>query len=229
MAEVFHFLETYETWIYIILGAGVLFYIRPLVMAYREWHASSFSMEREKAQRRFSFSLTLVGLLFFIGVIVFSLTSFVAPVFPHEQVLLTPTLDILATPTATLAAVNGTPAADTTPVVQVTSTPRSDGCVTGQVEWTFPKSGEEIGGSVELKGTVKVTNLGFYKYEYSQPGVENWITIAAGNEAKEDQPLGGVWNTAQLIPGDYLLRLLVTDNNNQAFPACVISIRVVAQ
>ena len=47
-----------------------------------------------------------------------------------------------------------------------------------------------------------------------------------------DQPLGGsgsgTWDTSQLVPGDYLLRLVVTDNVNNLFPACVISVRVVA-
>jgi hypothetical protein len=102
------------------------------------------------------------------------------------------------------------------------------GCTPGQVEWTFPKAGDEISGKVELKGTVNVPNLGFYKYEFSQAGVENWMTIAAGNENNKVDAVLGTWDTTLLIPGDYQLRLVVADNQNQLMPACVIPIRIVA-
>jgi hypothetical protein len=36
----------------------------------------------------------------------------------------------------------------------------------------------------------------------------------------------GQWDTTSVPPGDYQLRLVVTDNQGQALPACVISVRV---
>ena len=38
----------------------------------------------------------------------------------------------------------------------------------------------------------------------------------------------GNWDTTLLVPGDYLLRLVVADSQNQLLPACVVSVRVVA-
>ena len=105
-----------------------------------------------------------------------------------------------------------------------------EGCIPGELDWTFPKNGVQISGLVNLKGTIQVPNLGFYKYEYSSVGSNNWITIAAGNTNITDSALGGggAWNTSQLVPGDYRLRLVAADNQNQALPACVINIRIVA-
>jgi len=76
-------------------------------------------------------------------------------------------------------------------------------------------------------GTVNIDNFGFYKYEYTEPGNPIWKTIAGNSEEKNDEQIG-IWNTSQLVPGDYLLRLVVLDNENNEYPACVISVRVVS-
>ena len=39
----------------------------------------------------------------------------------------------------------------------------------------------------------------------------------------------GQWDTGTLAPGDYQLRLVVSDNQGQALPACVITVRVSPQ
>jgi len=134
-------------------------------------------------------------------------------------------MDILATPTATLSPEQSTGGESF--IEAVNATLEVSGCTAGEIEWIFPEEGGEVSEVVELIGTVNIPNLGFYKYEFSQMGSDNWITIAAGNEKKVDEPLGGIWNTSQLVPGDYNLRLIVTDSENQDLPACIISVRVV--
>jgi hypothetical protein len=119
---------------------------------------------------------------------------------------------------------------------QPTTAPAAtEGCIAGVIEWIVPVSGEEVSERVELVGVVNVDNLGFFKYEFSQSGDETWSTIAAGNsdslQIPEDSTIkqfNGVWNTEQLVPGDYLLRLVVTDNQNQLLPICVIPVRVIS-
>jgi hypothetical protein len=103
----------------------------------------------------------------------------------------------------------------------------SNGCVAGTLEWTYPKNDGQLKGTETLKGTIQVPNLGFYKYEYSSAGSDNWVTIAAGNQKVTDKELG-TWDTSQLVPGDYRLRLVVADNKNQALPACIISVRIIS-
>jgi hypothetical protein len=168
--------------------------------------------------------------LILLGTAQFLLVSFVAPAYPLWTAHSTPTIDLLSTPTVTLEAQEAGVGADAPPVVAPTAAPTAtEGCIPGQLEWTFPESGGEISGTVELRGTVNVVNLGFYKYEYSQPGSDVWLTIAAGNEARVDQPLGGVWNTSQVTPGDYLLRLVIADNENRLMAPCVIPIRIITE
>lgn len=228
MEEFLPFLQKYETWIYVLLGAVAFIYFRKLISAWREWQATVFGLERESAQRRFSTSLTILVLLVLFVVVEFVIVSFVAPSASQITSLPTATLDVLATPTVTLPAlVEG---AVTQAVEEVTPTtvdePSAEGCIAGQIEWTFPASGESISATIELKGTVNVPNLGYYKYEYSRPGEDIWNPIAAGNTAKVDGQIG-FWNTSALDQGDYLLRLVVADNENNIFPACTIPVRIV--
>ena len=230
MQELLRFLKNYEVWIYVVFGLIALLYLRRVVKAWQEWRNALFGIERENAQRRFSTYLTLVILLTLLVLSEFTIITFIVPVYPlDKKILPTPTIDLNITPTISTETVNNnitaTPDLTKAPT-QVTKL--AVGCTPGQVEWTFPKAGDEISGKVELKGTVNVPNLGFYKYEFSQAGVENWMTIAAGNENNKVDAVLGTWDTTLLIPGDYQLRLVVADNQNQLMPACVIPIRIVA-
>jgi hypothetical protein len=165
------------------------------------------------------FSVLLVVSLFVVN-------TFITPTVPGVQQLATPTIDITQQPPTT------TPA----PAIVITgegfiptiTSYLSRGCIPGQLDWTDPSNGDTISGIVELKGTVNVENLGFYKYEYSPTSSDRWTTIAAGNTIIVDEPLGGAWDTSGLIPGNYELRLVVNDNLNNALPACVIQITIEA-
>jgi hypothetical protein len=233
MEELLLFLKKYEVWVYILSALIGLVYLRKLIIAYQDWRASLFGMERESAQRRFSTYLTLFLLVILTAGLEVSLVSFVIPNYPVKKVVLTtPTLDLNTTPTLPPpAGAAGTPAVgpaganqtqQPTVVIKLT-----EGCTPGAVEWSSPKVGDEISGKVDLLGTVNIPNLGFYKYEYSQPGTDVWNTIAAGNKNKVNDLLGN-WDTTLLVPGDYLLRLVVADSQNQLLPACVVSVRIVA-
>ncbi len=78
-----------------------------------------------------------------------------------------------------------------------------------------------------LRGTVNLSDLGFYKYEYAAQGNDEWTTIAAGNQIKIDDELSS-WDVTNLVPGDYLLRLVATNNAGEARPPCIIPVRVLA-
>jgi hypothetical protein len=226
MEQFLRFLQTYEIWIYILLGFIVVIYIRKLASAWHEWRSTVFGLERETTQRKFSSALTISGLLIIMILAQFMLVTFVVPNYPSGGVLPTATIDLLASPTPALS--NETPVLTQVGGALTPTSVAVDGCIPGQVEWTDPVAGKEIQGSIELKGTVNIANLGFYKFEFNQMGSDTWVTIAAGNESKVDAPLGGLWNTSQLIPGDYLLRLVVTDSQGQNLPACVIQVRIIA-
>jgi len=230
MEEILPFLQKNETWIYLLLGIIAFFPFQKLIIAWRQWQGTVFGLEREIAQRKFTAALTVLVLMAVLVLLEFLIVSFVAPNAPQVSTLATPTMDLLATPTATLPSLIG--AASTIATAEATPTPEeeplAEGCIPGQIEWLNPKPGEEISATVELKGTVNVPNLGFYKYEFSEAGSDVWTPIAADNQPKVEGTIG-YWNTSQFASGDYLLRLVVADNQDQPFPACVIAVKVKGQ
>jgi hypothetical protein len=225
MEVVLRFLEENELWVYILAGLAALMTLRWLLKAWRDWRNSVFGLERDIVQRTLAARGTVLALLALLVVFEFVLVSFIIPANPRMFQPATPTLNILATPSATLAA---TAVLGLTPTASGVTTPEtlvSEGCTPGQIEWSVPQRGDILSGTVELTGSVNVPNLGFYKYEYGQPGSDEWVTIAAGNRPLVNGTIG-YWNTAQLPAGDYLLRLVVVDNQNQFFPACLVSIQI---
>ncbi len=232
MEEVLRFLKTYEVWIYLVLAGTGLFTIRSMLAAFQELRTAVFGLERESAQRRLRSALSVFVFVLLLAVSEFMLTAIVFPDFPNVQAMATPTAELLITPTTTLEIT--TPETAETDIIGIPTLDVSeeDGCIPGVIEWTFPKAGDTLQGVVTLRGTVSVPNLGFYKYEYSEQASNLWVTIAAGDQVIVDQPLGGEgsgqWDTSTLTPGDYRLRLVVTDNVNNVFPACVIPVRISA-
>jgi hypothetical protein len=230
MEALFSLLEKNEILIYAILGTIGFFVVRQMILQWNEWRNAVFGMEKENAQRKFSTTLTIATLLILLVLAEFSIVSFVIPIYPHGGVLATPTIQVLTTPTQELGstpdqAVPVSP--ETTPVMAMTAAVALEGCIQSVVEWSSPVPGEKISGTWELRGTVNVPDLGFYKYEYAPAGSDEWVTIAAGNQNVSDDILGN-WNTGQLDPGDYRLRLVVADSQNQALPACVVDVRIIA-
>jgi hypothetical protein len=229
MEEALRFLRTYEFWIYSILAIGGLIYIRKFFLAWEELREAAFGLERESAQSRLNQAASMLIMLLAIGFGVFFLVSFVSPTVSGANPLLTPTLDLLASPTTTLAVeevtLNGS---DTTssetplppPIPNVI-----EGCTPGQVMITDPENGSMVSGVVTIVGTAQAPNFGFFKYEVQRAGDPIWLTILAVRESKLDEELGP-WDTRALPPGEYQLRLVVTDNEGNSLPPCVIQVRV---
>ncbi len=224
MSDFLRFLSQYELLFYLVLGSLVLIFARKTYRAWREWSAALFGLEKEYAQQKFNQGITILAFSGLSLIVIFVINTFVTPSVPTISQLPTATLDLTALPT--------TP----TPVLPPQSTGQgliptitsflSRGCIPGQIDWTDPQNGDAISGKVEIKGTVNIQNLGYYKYEFANVGSEEWTTIAAGNTIVQDAPLGGVWDTSDLIPGEYQLRLIVNDNQNEPLPACIIQIIV---
>jgi len=225
MIETLGFLTKYEVWIYILAGGVGLIYFRKLVLALQERRAAIFGLERENANRQLASAGSMLGLMFLLSVGEFVLVTFVSPFLPQQKILPTPTLDLLASPTVTLQSQAFTPG-----VIGTQGTPvpaKSNGCIPGQLEFTNVVPGQEFSKTIRLEGTTNVPGFGFYKYEYGQPGQDNWVTIAAGNEIKTKAEIG-TWNISQLPQGDYELRLVVVNQQNESMPPCVVPIRVVS-
>jgi len=226
MDAILRFLTQYEILFYILLGAVILVYVRKVYLAWRDWSMALFGLEKELSQRKINAGLSIVlfSVLAVIGL--FVINTFVTPSVPGVFQVATPTVDLTAQPTITEA----------TPTVEITaqgliptlSAFLNKGCVPGQVNWSYPLDGDGVSGQVELSGTVNITNLGYYKIEYAPVDQDNWIGIMAGHEVVDNAPFGSMWNTSDMTPGDYKLRLVVRTNNDELLPECEIKILVKA-
>jgi len=199
-----------------------MFSFRWLWRSWAEWQKAVYKLEKEFSSRRIGQAAAISTLLVILFCFEFSMTSFIIPGLPAEVFLTTPTLDFISTPTGTLSAEMMTQYAGQPPPA---SLPGTAGCVPGQVNLTSPAAGEEIKGTIDLIGTVNIQNFGFYKYEVAPAGSDTWATISAGRSVVSDASLGR-WDTTALTPGDYQLRLVVTDNAGVALPACIVPVRV---
>ena len=102
----------------------------------------------------------------------------------------------------------------------------SAGCANLLATILTPATGESLTGVVEITGTADIANFAFYKYEYiSLTAGAVWRAIQAGTQPRQDGVLG-TWDTRLVIPGDYALRLVVTDTVGNAPQPCVILVRV---
>jgi hypothetical protein len=228
MAEVLSFFRTYEMWLYVILVLAGLIYIRRFFLAWEELRRAAFGLERESAQSNLNQSAGMLVLLFMMAVAIFVMVSFVAPAFPASVPLQTPTMDLLASPSSTLAGEDGQEQI-TQPPDQIAPTATSpvlgEGCIPEQIMITDPVDGSEISGVIVILGTANVENFGFYKYEVARPEDSLWQTIQAGREIVQDAELGQ-WDTRTMAPGQYMLRLVVVDNQGESLEPCVIQVNI---
>ena len=227
MAEVLRFFRSYEIWIFLILGVLALWQIRKFLIAWDEVRGAAFGLEREAAQNRLNQAAVMLLLLLLMSVSEFTLVYIVAPTVPGAIPIPSPTLNLLATATAVLPLETPNPYANgTATALPVEGQLSGQGCTPGSVEISAPKDGETISGVVKVEGTADIPDFGFYKYEVSRPGDSIWLSLNAGDAPVRDGVLGD-WITDMLPEGDYMLRLVVTDNKGQTLPACIIQVRVV--
>ncbi len=232
------FFRAYEGWIYFLVAFGALIYLRRFMLAWTELRGSLFGLERENAQRKLNMAASVLVMLILVVVAEFVLTSFVVPSTPAANPLLTPTIDLLATPTITLAAPTA-PAPGFGSPATVTPLPTidefSETCVPGQIEITAPEAGDTLSDEVSILGSANIPNFGFYKIEIatleaSLQADTVWLSIQAGNNPKQNETLVETWNVSSLTPGEYVLQLVVTDNDGQQpAPECRIRVRIAGE
>jgi hypothetical protein len=225
MAAVLSFFIRLAPLIFLLIALGALFGLRQLLRARAEMHAAAYGLEREVAQRHYNQAISALVLVGLLALAEFALIVFLVPNIPALSRLATATINPLTTPTGTFPlsalenATSGTPGSTPTVVTM--------GCILGQIDITFPKAGDQVQGSITLKGTANVPNFGFYKYEFAQIGSDTWATILASRKAVQDGELGN-WDTSAIPTGDYQLRLVVTDNKGNELPACIVPLRIKA-
>ena len=151
MGFVYRSLEAYEPLIYISLAILGLFIFRRMWIAWREWRDSVYTLEREFALWRLGRVTALGFLVLGLFFVEFYIATFIAPALPASDLVTTPTLDLLASPQATLFPVDSTQGAQA-PSTQPVQNGMS-GCIADKIMITAPKSGDEVKAVVNLIGT----------------------------------------------------------------------------
>jgi hypothetical protein len=223
MKTVLNFFVRFAPLIYACLVIGLAFGIRRLAQARRETREAIYGLEREIAHQHTAQAVTTITLVGFLAVAEFVLIVFLVPSLPALAQISTPTMNALAVQTGTVSPELLQTLTAMPPGQQPTA--QASGCMPGLINIASPKAGEEIKGAVELKGDANIPNFGFYKYEFAPLGTEAWQAIEASRKPVKNDVLGP-WDTSSVAQGDYQLRLVVTDNQGTALPACVIPLRI---
>jgi hypothetical protein len=229
MAEVLRFFKNNEVFIYLILGVIAVWQIRKFTFAWDDLRSAAFGLEQESARTRLNWATSMLVMIVILGIAEFGLVSFIIPGVPGASPIPTPTLDLLATATITLKVdqqdsenpddVNATPL----PTIQT----EEDTCRPGQIEISSPQNGQTVQDIVEIYGTADIVNFGFYKFEMASVNDSSWLTIQAGDVPIKDGLLG-YWDTSRLASGEYILRLVITDNQGKASTPCSVKVNVSA-
>jgi len=225
MIELLRYIRDVEYLIYFILGALAVWQLRKFYLAWEELRAAAFGLERESAQARLSRSAALLVVLLFLGAAQFGLVSFIIPAVPGVDPLPTPTIDLLATATATIPPETELEATPTQAVGLLGTASVQEGCIPGEVMITYPENNSVVSGIIEIEGAANIEDFGFYKFEIAASGSGTWLTIQAGDSPREDEMLG-FWDTTQLEPGNYTLRLVVLDNQGIQRDPCTVDLFV---
>lgn len=138
MGSIYRSLETYSPLIYIVLAIMGLYAFRRMWRTWREWRDAVYSLEREFALNRLgrATAFGFLVLLLFFGE--FYVSTFIVPSLSASDIMVTPTLDLLATPVGTLSP-DGVVLLNTPEVQSGMS-----GCVPNQIMLTSPKPGEVV-------------------------------------------------------------------------------------
>ena len=222
MAEVVLFFERYEAVLYFVLGLGAITYGWRFYTAWVQLRGAVFGLEQVSAQRQLNRATRALIVILAFGVFIFTVvTVFGSLIDPPEAFFFTEDgTQAVADGTLPAGAESAEPTAF--PPVAIDA----DGCIEGQIDITSPVPGETLQGETVVIGTVNVENFGFYKIEVSRAEETLWLTIQAGRALVQESELLPSWDTSILPPGDYVLQLLVTDNDGDAFPACRVPIRI---
>lgn len=225
MYEILSYLRDLEYLIYIVLGSLAAWQLRKFLLAWEELRAAAFGLEKESAQLRLNRAAALLVVLLFLGTAEFGLVTYIIPAIPGVNPLPTPTVDLLATPTTTLAVDPNPPSTQTVITPPPGNTGIQAGCIVNQVMITYPGNNTTVSGVLEIAGTANIEDFGFYKFEISLAGSESWLTIQAGDSPKVEEVLG-FWDTSQLDSGNYYLRLVVFDNQGIQRDPCAVYLYV---
>lgn len=224
MAEALILIETYQTWIYLILGAAGLVYLGLTLKWVAAYRNALFGLERERALASLSRYGAMMALVVAALMGTFFTATFLGPAVPlGARPTPVPTVSLLSTPQNGVIGEGGTFVPSTELAL---GTPEGVGCTNPLATLSSPAPDASLTGTVDIDGTANIANFAFYKYEFRVANsADPWQAISAGTTPVVDDLLGK-WDTSLVPSGDYDFRLVVTDTSGNAPLPCVIRVHV---
>jgi hypothetical protein len=224
MTELLIWIESHQTWIYVVLVLVGLFYLRQALGWFGEMKRTVFNLERERAVAGMRQAAAMLVLVVALIVGAFILANFVGPAVPlSARPTVFPTVSLLATGNPAESETGEFVAASPLPV----GTSDGSGCLNSQATLRTPQAGEILSEVMDIEGTADIENFAFYKYEFRPAGSDqDWQTVSAGTVPVVDDLLG-TWDTSLVPAGEYAFRLVVTDTSGNAPLPCEIQVRIV--
>jgi hypothetical protein len=225
MEDALRFVETNQGWLYILIFLLGVYYAQALWVAYLDFRRAIFGLERERAVTRLRRTAAYLALILTSLVVVFLVSTFVAPAIPANDI---------QTPMPTISVL--TQSAEESSGQLSTAIPIEAGieaCENPNATITSPENGASIGGVVQIEGAASIEAFAFYKLEYRLTSPDaTWLVIAAFTtpvcEAGcPESNLLAEWDTGLVEAGDYRLRLVVTDSAGNAPAPCEIQVRII--
>lgn len=220
--EALHLLKQFELILYFILSVWGVIYVIQFLQSWQKLRWARYELEKNVHKRKINRLTIFLFLIIICFLSIFFLVTFVEPMAPVEYIIPTVTADVLSQE-STENNVVATQTFDINAIPTVEINPEY--CVEGFLEITSPIFNETISGSVDIEGTVKVENFGFYKFEVLQSN-GLWLTIQAGRNQITDGILVEAWDTSRIPNGNYILQLLVSDNAGKELKPCRIPIAI---
>jgi hypothetical protein len=236
MTTLVQFLVNTEYVLYILAAVIIFFSIRGLVVARHVRRNAVFGLEREAAQQRQRRSLGAILALLLLSSGVYVITHIVAPNMGETPLEPTPTplvfVTQVPTPTETrliYPTVTPTPGL---PPAAAAGTPSpgpeesTNGCEILGATITVPAPNDIVSGQVVVEGQTNILDFAQYKFEINGPSTNDaWVVVGAFTVPVVDGFLG-TWDSTSLIPGDYILRLVVNKMDGSFPTPCEVPITI---
>jgi hypothetical protein len=221
--------------LYALIGIGIFFSIRGLVLSRRSRRVAVFGLEKEKAQQSQQSALNTIVFLLMLAVGVYIISAILEPNLDTSvETFATPTSEIFITaapsPTAalvlypTITATPGLPPAEAGDQPAEPAEP-VDGCAIIGSNISSPTTGTTVSGQVTVEGEANVFDFAQYKFEVRSPATsDQWVVVGTFNQPRTG--FLGTWDSTSLSPGEYVLRLVVSQNSGNIVTPCEVPITI---
>ncbi len=231
MEEVLLFIEENQSWIFLVLVIIGVIYLRSAIIAFQEMRTAIYRLERERAVARLTRSGASLALVAAVMLATFIIVTFTTPALPASaRPTPIPTVSFLTTPNqGGEGEVDGLATATSI----TSSVGDSSGCLNPLATILSPADNDSVSGVVNFTGAANIPGFAFYKIEYNDlSSTGSWLAISANTtqvckDTCEEEEVLGNWDTSLVTPGDYAVRLVVTDTAGNAPMPCQILLRVI--